>query len=1063
MHTAKIVNRNLLVFSIFFCALWGLGLKTRDVYGYYTCAGGSSACYCSSGTSSCPCPDGTCYIHCTKKTCSDCIKRDCSQSGCPIIGTCTCTTSIDSTYPNGSHVSCCTQITCTCNPSCPEGTSATVTGSLCSAGNASCSQSNECSSCTKTGSACYYPETNTTFIQSNGSTAGPTSVSMIVEGTTYNLSTDPNNPTKIKLPCTTNVSVTAPTFVAPTTSRGGGYYFTANNYGVNDEWKTWVSCSGTVGEDFCKDTGTNNTTTFTPTTQSIPIVLKEGAKGKISAQYYTINKCDDNKKYSIAREGYYEVETNIPVSAPTSTNITIDNKTYTLSSNPATPTMIKIPSSVGGTAQLTEPTFSLPSYSQSQGYAFTSDNYGINNQWLGGSACTGITGEDFCIENTINTQTFTPATKTVAEVLKANAKGKISSKYYTTNRCGNNKQYSTSYDSYYQVESEPTCIDCSTDSSSILPEITEDLTAKECNSTTYTGKDINNPLHFNVDITDENGISDIRGLIVWFSKDTSTPATVAITGSTPNADVMNDIGIFIQKNGSGWDTPFMYGYDSETGNWEQTTDGNIKNSENEVGMKIENVTITPGSSSVNFDFKLELFTVNTNPQGIYNLYLNGVDTYMINNNVVDQSRLTKYFNWGIDLVDPTVEDITQQIIDPTNTNLTWSVNDSTSGIKRTVINGYRIGGTEIDIAQLYLPTTYTINKGNIALNAEPPSTGIGMYNDSNAWKFDDNTGETDKLNIGTNESGKIEIYVTGYDQACNTDSTGEEINLNPWFATRGGTVYSQKNISSEAKPVSGVPTLDGVFNSKTLMDKTLIDLGTELLATRNTSISTLIHPEKGAVRGTLLYDSNNVKNYWFEHLLTKFSTNKSKSTIFETLTYSTSVDCPTGSQCYLYSEAIDQDIHIPKGYVCDKPTLIISSKDIYIDPNINSGTELSGCIFLAQNNIYIGAGDYKSTEAKIMYDYIEGFLIADNQVIFPMVDISKTLRDGIEVFGGIVALGSDTDTSNAAVSIERNLRLFNQTNPSLVLTYDNKYSSIASLFFGIEATIYRQEVGFKSF
>lgn len=127
---------------------------------------------------------------------------------------------------------------------------------------------------------------------------------------------------------------------------------------------------------------------------------------------------------------------------------------------------------------------------------------------------------------------------------------------------------------------------------------------------------------------------------------------------------------------------------------------------------------------------------------------------------------------------------------------------------------------------------------------------------------------------------------------------------------------------------------------------------------------------------------------------------------------------------------------------------------------------LSGCIFLAKNNIYIGAGTYKSNGSTVVkYDYLEGYFIADNQIIFSLVDteVSKPVRDGVEIFGGMVAFGTNPPAGESAVSIKRNLKLFSQINPTVVITYDNKYLAISTTFFGTEAPIYRQEVGFKSF
>jgi hypothetical protein len=64
------------------------------------------------------------------------------------------------------------------------------------------------------------------------------------------------------------------------------------------------------------------------------------------------------------------------------------------------------------------------------------------------------------------------------------------------------------------------------------------------------------------------------------------------------------------------------------------------------------------------------------------------------------------------------------------------------------------------------------------------------------------------------------------------------------------------------------------------------------------------------------------------------------------------------------------------------------------------------------------------------------------------------------VYGGLVAFGSNT-SGGSAVSIERNMRLFNQTHPTLVVTYDNKYANLSYIFFGTFVQLYKQEVGLK--
>ena len=892
-------------------------------------------CYCASGEIiEGTCPDTQNYIHCTQRTCLSGLYyvRDTPNTPWILSGSCNPGTDpTNTTYFNGSYHSCCTP---SCNgscevPSCPSDSQELANG--CSISSVqSCSYSDGCTgSCSGGSRTCYYSETNTSFIQSNGSTSGPSTVSMVVDGKTYTLSTDPNNPTHIKLPAlgSSNVQITTPTFTAPVTSRGANYYYQANNYGNNNEWETWTTCSGIAGEDFCTTMpNPNNTQTLVPTSKTINQVFKEGATGEISAMYATTDKCTDTYKYSLPIKGYYVVDY-IPVPP-----------------EPCTP-------------------------------------------------------------------------------------------------------------------GAPTC--------PWIPEITTNTTERGCASLTYSGTEINNELHINAAVTDTDNLNEIQAFTLWFSKDTNIPS-LGTTSASYTGSNTNDLGIMIKKNGSDWDNPNIYATNLDQ-TWGQIslTDGiGYINIAGTNIIEIYDIAVTQ-DTKITFDYKIKFLNNISNLSGIYNVYGGSLDTHMINGNILDQSYFYKFFDWGIDLINPTVEEITQQIRDPQNTYMIWSNADVTSGIGRTVINAYRLGGVSTDPegVKLYLPAAYTTLKGAITLDPNtqiPADPEIGLYNDTNAWIFNTNTGETDLVNVGNNESGKIALYITAYDVACNTNGITDEIDLNPWFATRGASVYSQGNISSTAKDVAGLPYLDGVFNSITGMNSSLIDIGTELLATRSMSISNLLHSGSGAVMATDIEDSNNTKDVWYNKLIRKFGEYKPELTSFLKDAGDNSVsDSCIGSRCYMQST---ENISIPAGYTCDRPTLFVSEKNIHISPNILSDTGLlSGCIFLAKNNIYIDEGTFKSTGTKVMYDYIEGYMIADNQVIFSVADESQVLRDGVEIFGGVVALGTNPTSSNTGISIQRNLRLYSQINPTVVLTYDNKYSSISTIFFGTEYSLYKQEVGFKTF
>ena len=773
-----------------------------------------------------------------------------------------------------------------------------------------------------------------------------------------------------------------------------------------------TSCSYTCPTDY---TSTNNgCAVTTPASCSLG---SNGCGGSCGSKTYTC----------------YLVEKNTAPSMPASVSIIVDGVTYNLSTNPATPTRIKLPSTASN-VQVSVPTTTFPSTSNGGGYAFRGYNDGVNEEWSAIAGCTGVDGEDFCIESTTNTQNFTPTTKTILQVLKENADGKIAGMYYTINKCNTNKLYSLPIEGYYEVDYIPDPI--------INVDITGDITAKNCVSSTYTGLDINNPIPVSVTITDENSNSEIEALIAWFSKDNSVPTLVNITGTYTQSNT-NDFGIMIRKNAGSWNSPLIYSTNTDN-TWRLLRPATDK-------LAVQSLTITEGAN-VSISFGLEFKPTADNPSGLYNVYGTAIDSYMINSNVVDQSRIQDLFDWGIDLVNPTVNDITQTVNDVNSVYLDWSITDNESSILRTVINGYRTGGTISNDLEMFLPPDYTTSKGTVAPTPIPDEALIGMFDDTNAWRFLNTSSQRDLINVGENEGGMVNTYVTAYDMGCNTNAQYEDINLNPWMTAKGGTIYSTSGITNAAKDVAGLPALEDVFVKLTSEE---LDTGTELISARNNILPTLLHPELKAVQALSIYDSNDRKSYWFDHFKEKLATDKSPNAKkIEAL----NLNCPSGI-CYLYTT---ENITID-GYNCTSKILVMSEGNITINPDITSSSTSTGCIFVAKGNIIIGAGTYKTgVNTNVHYDYIDAYLMAQGQIIFSLVDTDKSVRDGIEINGGMVAFGNEV-TSGSAINVLRNLKLLNVSNPTVVLNYDYKYPNIATQFFGVEAPIYKQEIGFKSF
>ncbi len=805
---------------------------------------------------------------------------------------------------------------------------------------------------------------------------------------------------------------------------------------------------------------------------------------EVSCTY--LNGCNNT---CTQRTTCYKTESNVAQSIPTSLNMIVDGENYSLSLNSSTPTTVKYPSPANN-VQTSIPTRPTPPTSNGLGYAFRANNYGIDNEWLPFDCSRG---EDYCVESINNTQNFTPTSLTIPQVLKENAKGQVSGMYYTENLCNTNKEYSLPLETYYKVDNlpivdidvcdwdpsllatDPNCIDPNTGDpeepclmlpdqqctkEEFLPEVGEEdsTSPKGCKTEEYTGTQVNNPLKIRVGSKDIDGNNEIKGTVVWFSKSNNTPQLPNIVSNYTSSST-DELGIMILQDNNSWNNPpLVYGINSNN-TWAVISDKTLKNSSGNNIARVSDIEITQGSQIVTFEFNLELIpNLTDNLEGMYNFKSITLDQYMLlSDGRVDISRMQRYFNWGIDLVIPTMIDLSQVVLGPQELYLNWNVEGTSSNITDTVINAYREGFLINDTISL-------VGYSDITLDNIPPEDQIGLMNDSNSWKISNinttpyiNTNNT-RVSINGNEGGSVIMYLTAFDQGCNDNLREHNIDLRPWIATKGGVVYSQGSLGSGAKDVSQVEELDGVLRN---VVKEELDTGTELVSSRMDFINNLIHPELGGVRAINTYDSNDRKTYWYEYFKRKLEVQRSTLTEFVIGVSDTKVsDKCIGENCLMYST---ENIDIPSGYTCDKNTLFMSEKNIIINPDIyTSEIGIQGCIFIAKGDIEIGEGTYKSGEEKVRCDYIDGFLIAENQIHIKGGDSFRGIRDGLEIYGGLVSFGRDS-IDGTAIVIERNLRLFNYSSPTLVTSWDVRHAKLSEIFFGTEAALYKQEVGFKVF
>jgi hypothetical protein len=635
----------------------------------------------------------------------------------------------------------------------------------------------------------------------------------------------------------------------------------------------------------------------------------------------------------------------------------------------------------------------------------------------------------------------------------------------------------------------------------------EDRTStRDCLSTTHTGTEVNNPLKFELIGSDLDGVEEIKGAIIWLSKNGTIdqiPEAPMISPSYNNSDA-NHIAVMVMQRDGSWDnTPLIYTADSSNNyNWGNiTAGGEIKS---EFGEVMATVTSADGNiNGVNVNFYIEI-TFNevglgqtVYPEGNYNISGLIFDEHMLlaGGTVVDQYYMTtdcRAGGWNIDLRPPTfasdspaTETIYSRVL-----RLLWNFNGTGSYATDAVINGYSYTATEDVI--LESPSGYP----NMTLTTPAPEAEIGVMSDTNAWDiinsvasetYDSNA----RINIGTNDDGTIIFYVTGFDQACNyvvSDGSDTTINLNPWITSKGGFVYSGGNVGAQAKDYTAYSTFINSVLRKVTADE--LDIGTEVVTSRSDTINNFIHPELSAVRASSVYNSNSQMSSWYEYFSARLADQKialgesnfrlfgfppGKLTSPRISDYCvTPFATPEREYCYMDIQG-DLDVVPSSELICDKKTLIMASGDIHIEPDIINGGDanIDGCLFVAGGSITVGAGPWKTGNAtgieETKYDYLDAYLVADDIIDLQLVDVRDSLgsviytRDGLEIYGGLVAFGQNIPTGTSAVQANRSFGLWNAYIPTTAITWDPRYAKLAEAFFGPTAAMYKREVGFKPY
>lgn len=845
-------------------------------------------------------------------------------------------------------------------------------------------------------------------VEVNEPVDAPEDVYMRIDGQETKLSKDQSKPTKIKMPSTNkNVQTALKSISLPHTAHPSqyGYRFEVNNWGVDQEWIRWNLCSSPYPEDYCTEADQARLQNFVPSGMDVLEVLKEGARGHVVGGYYTCNLC------GCPHNG-----------APNGTRVDsgLESGYYLVNRNPEMEGLIQFDPELQGVKN-----------------CVPDDNHtGLTE---GNTIAVTIEGRDYDGEDEISGM--------VLYLVKEDKANSIHSLKSISDRPG----------SYTGTDSDSVGI----------------MIKKKPQSSSWTTND------FELYVTTgQNGTWIVRRLQGEEVTVENTARDDIITINNISADKKN-----IQEGESSYE---------------------------KVIFKFDLTFHSPGEDNLYLD-------------GTYQIWGMVFDQYMIFKpegeaySYIDQTRgMRNDFNWTFDFNPPVIgEHLKFQPSPPSHIYIELDPSDlhdnQGSGVRNIILDAYRTDYEHIDDLVLELP----LNKpdGELESNATiRPLTAwleddIGRFNVENSWNLGTNAWpERVLVNMLNNEEGDLIFFATAFDRACNySTNQGVRIDLRSWIATKGGVMYSANTFGPEAKELDPDTAIQsyrlpaGVLSLKTLTEYQILNemtTGTKVLMSKiDQFLGKITHnvagggfQDKGgvrAVRAEKIQDDNNLNRFWFNYFKLKLEKERdNESPQFEYFETKGDAEirtlgsvCKESKVCVIYSKdsitlANKSNDGEKETFFCDRKALIMSEGDIHIEPdfvNVDPAVgKMTGCIIIANGNITIGEGQYRSVPGRIGndggvvgYDYIEAFMIAEGQILIQSADRNKAVRDGLEIKGSLVSFG--TGVEEKSIYIQRSLKLHTLTNPVLVMLWDMRYAKISEYFFGKDSNLYKQEVGFKVF
>lgn len=616
-------------------------------------------------------------------------------------------------------------------------------------------------------------------------------------------------------------------------------------------------------------------------------------------------------------------------------------------------------------------------------------------------------------------------------------------------------------------------------------------TALGCFGSGSTGKEVNNTIDLRVDLTDPDGFADVKAFLVWFGTDLTPPTIteIAPNGTTPLLQSNSSYGFMIGNYGGTWrvfiprynaGNPWTWVNANSIGAGER---GRIKGeSGKDLGI-IQDVVVTDlDSDTRRMTAKLEILH---NQSGVadfespdpadYKVFVGSSDTsrfFQGSGSLMAQAPVYTYIqDWTVDVEPPTREDISHTVVTADRLNLNWEFNDL-SGIKRVV------GDAEISSEGESNGPIENLTSGVSNYTLGSGDSGSDTYGGDHLWTLDADTRE-ELIDIGDNEGGAIDFVLTAFDGACNAGEYTYNMELGePWLITKGGVVFSSNGTDISVKSFSEHErfSADSYWSGDFGFYKDESDVSTELLSGGGSALNALINNVKlSSVRATGYNDRNNRSEYWFDELSRRFTTRLlttpdvyTEINFFDATTLSGETSdiidpsvstkrCNTGTSCVV---KVAGDLNIEEGYSCNTRTTFLVDGNVTVNPDMTTANKRSGCMFVTSGNITIAAGTHKSGGSNYpKYDIVEGYFLADGQILIPEVDQDEDVRDGLKVNGSLIAFGG---SGTKSILMGRTLKLIdNNAYPALAIHFDNRYLNFATTVFGGQTETFKREVGFK--